>query len=82
MEEEEEKDNDDDILTKVTNFVDGNLRVFKVRQNFNFIGRGRRTIKRSSQGSLRFICQSTAATSTGALCIIQDVTLNASFERN
>ena len=49
MEEEEEKDNDDDILTKVTNFVDGNLRVFKVRQNFNFIGRGRRTIKGSSQ---------------------------------
>lgn len=66
MEEEEEKDNDDDILAKVTNFVDRNLRVFKVRQNFNFIGRGRRTIKGSSQGNLRFICQSTATTSTRA----------------
>ena len=27
----------DDILTKVTNFVDNNLRVFRVRENFYYL---------------------------------------------
>jgi len=33
MEEEEDKDSHDDILTKFTNFVDSNLRLFRVRLN-------------------------------------------------
>ena len=32
MNDEEEKDDHDDILTKFTNFVDSNLRVFRVRK--------------------------------------------------
>lgn len=31
MEEEEKDDNNSDILTRFTNFVDDNLRLFKVR---------------------------------------------------
>lgn len=31
MEEEEEEDSRDDVLTKVTNFVDRNLRVIRVK---------------------------------------------------
>lgn len=31
MEEEEKDDNNSDILTRFTNFVDNNLRLFRVR---------------------------------------------------
>lgn len=34
--EEEEKDDNNDILTKFAHFVDSNLRIFRVRKNINY----------------------------------------------
>ena len=48
MEQEEENESQDDILTKLTNFVDSNLRIFRVSKKTDFsLARRRQAIESS-----------------------------------